>query len=441
MPPMPPASAASRELPTLDGHSYYADTAHPCPQLPALTGSVHSEACVVGGGIAGLSAALALARAGVQVTLLEARRVGSGASGRNGGQALADFACGIEGLERRLGPGDARRAWELSRHALALLRQRIAEYRIDCDWRDGALTLARTPRQARRLRKAMHLRGARYGATHLRWLDAAELGQHLHSARYTGAVLDPDAGHLHPLNYTLGLARAARAAGVRMHEHSTVLRLERSGGDYLLGCAQGQLRCRRLLLATGAVPGAPLRRLRARVLPVASCMIATEPLPRSLLPLSHAACDSDFIPDYFRPSADARLLFGSGAFHATSLPADPRRSTALLRRAMLRVFPQLHDARITHQWGGWIDVSTNRAPDFGHLGPGAVYLQGFSGHGLALAGLAGELGAQALLHGAGACEDFELFARVRHASLPTQGALRIPMGLAGTLWARLVHTL
>lgn len=431
---------ASRPLPSLDGHSYYVDTAHARPELPALQGSASADACVLGGGIAGLSAALALARAGVQVTLLEAGRIGSGASGRNGGQALADFACGIEALEARLGVDAALRAWELSQQAPRLLRQRIAEHGIDCDWCDGALTLARSPRQALRLHRTMQYRRLRYGARQLQWLDAADLRERLHSPRYVGAVLDPDAGHLHPLNYTLGLARAARAAGVGMHEHTPVQEIRRTADGYRLLGNGAELSCRLLLLATGAVPGAPLRRLRARVLPVASCMLATEPLPEPLLPGGNAACDSDFIPDYFRQAPDGRLLFGSGAFHGTGPLLDDLRNEAMLRRAMLRVFPQLHDVRITHRWAGWIDASANRAPDFGHLGPGAVYLQGFSGHGLALAGLAGELGAQALLQGPGRCSDFELFARVRHASLPTRGVLRIPIAALGGLWGRLLHT-
>lgn len=438
---MSPPPFLQRALPSLDGHCYYTATAQPRQALPALRGVERAEACVVGGGIAGLSAALALARGGVQVTLLEARCVGAGASGRSGGQVLADFACGIEALERRLGGRAAARAWDLSQQAVRLVRHRVARHGIDCDWREGALTLAASPREARRLRDAMQHRRARYGAAHLQWLDGAELRRRVDSPRYCGAVLDPTAAHLHPLNYTLGLARAARAAGVRMLEQSAVLGLRPADGEWVLACAHGELRCRRVLLAAGAVPGAPLRRLRARVLPVASCMLATEPLPAPVVREPGAACDSGFVPDYFRHAADGRLLFGSGAFVAGGVLRDAARRRAMLQRAMLRCFPQLRGTRITHDWGGWIDASANRAPDFGHLGPGAVYLQGFSGHGLALAGLAGELAARALRDGAGRCEDFELFARVRHASLPTRGALRIPTGLVGAAWGRFLHTL
>ena len=429
-----------RPLPSLDGSSYYAATAHPRPAAAELQGDATAEVAVVGGGIAGLCAALELARQGAQVTLLESGRIGCGASGRNGGQALGDFACGIEALERRLGAAAAQQAWQCAQQALHRLRQRIAEHAIDCDWRNGALTVAADARQAAALQAAMRHRQQVYGATHLRWLEAAELRQHVASSRYRGGVLDPMAGHLHPLNYTLGLARAARRLGVTVHEGSQVLQLHGEGGRHVLRCAGGRLRAARLLLATGAVPGAPLARLRARVLPVASCMLATEALREPVVPREVAVCDSAFIPDYYRQSADGRLLFGSGAHHAGAMLHDAAERRRRLRSAMLRVFPQLQDTAITHDWGGWIDVSVNRAPDFGRVGAAGVYLQGFSGHGLALAGLAGELGARALLGGPGSCPEFELFARLPHAALPTRGWLRVPVGMLGSLWGRLQHT-
>ncbi len=431
-------------LPRLDGSCLYAETAQARPELPPLDETEETDACVVGAGIAGLCAAIELARSGLRVCVLESARIGSGASGRNGGQALGDFACGIEALERRLGPDGAALAWEVSQQALRRLRARIREHAIDCDWRDGAVVVARTASQAERLHAAMRHRQQRYDATQLRWLDGAALRAGLHSERYVGGMLDPLGGQLHPLNYTLGLARAALALGVRIHEHSPVLRLRgpgRPGGAQLLQCPRGRLRARRVLLAGGVVPGLPLRRLRARLLPVASCILATESLGQAVPPAGYAVCDSEFVPDYFRFTSDARLVFGGGAhWRVDRALRDPAERRRRLRRAMLRVFPQWDHVRITHDWGGWIDVSLNRAPDFGRLGPACVYVQGFSGHGLALAGMAGEMAAQALLGGPGACPGFELISRLRHATLPSSRLLRIPIAAFGALSGRILHT-
>ena len=434
-------------LPPLDGRSLYVETAHARPDLPALDASVEADACVVGAGIAGQCAAIELARNGLRVSVLEARHVGSGASGRNGGQALGDFACGIEALERRLGPEGAALAWDMSQHALRRLRARMRDHAIDCDWRDGAVVAARTATQAERLHAAMRHRQQRYGATHMRWLDGAALRAGLHSEAYVGGVLDSLGGHLHPLNYTLGLARAALALGVRIHENSPVLRLHLAEGlarpaeAHLLRCPRGGLRARLLVLAGGVVPGVPLRRLRARILPVASCILATEPLGQAVPPAGFAVCDTEFVPDYFRFTVDGRLLFGGGAHWRVDRGLrDPAERRLRLRRAMLRVFPQWEPVRITHDWGGWIDVSLNRAPDFGRLGPACVYLQGFSGHGLALAGMAGELAAQALIGGPGACPGFDLISRLPHAALPSSPLLRIPIAAFGAWWGRFLHT-
>ena len=438
------APAPLLRLPRLDGRSLYVETAQARPELPALDETVDADACVVGAGIAGLCAAIELARSGLRVSVLEAGRVGSGASGRNGGQALGDFACGIEALERRLGPDGAALAWEVSQQALRRLRARIRDHAIDCDWRDGAVLVARTDSQAERVHAAMRHRQQRYGATQLRWLEGAALRAALHSERYMGGVLDPLGGQLHPLNYTLGLARAALALGVRIHEHSPVLRLQglgRPDGAQLLLCPRGRLRARRVLLAGGVVPGVPLRRLRARILPVASCILATESLGSGVPPAGFAVCDTDFVPDYFRFTPDARLVFGAGAhWRVDRALRDPDERRRRLRRAMLRVFPQWDHVRITHDWGGWIDASVDRAPDFGRLGPACVYVQGFSGHGLALAGMAGEMAAQALLGGPGACPGFDLISRLHHATLPSSRLLRIPLAAFGALWGRLLHT-
>lgn len=430
--------------------SYYVATAHPAASHPPLEGTVRADVCVVGAGLAGLSAALELARRGMKVVVLEAMRVGWGASGRNGGQVLAGYASEMGPFEQQLGLPAAKVAWEMSLEAVRLMRSRIAEHAIDCEWAPGALSVAVTPKKARALRHWFDTMQGRYGAQHLQWLDADATRSAVDSARYCAAVMDPEGGHLHPLNYTLGLARAALEAGVIIHEGSEVLGVTsgsdptaavgvdvpgHGGGRARVRTAQGEVNCDAVVLAGNANLGNAAPQLARRIMPVGTYIIATEPLGREraarLIPSRAAVCDTQFVLDYYRLSGDDRLLFGGRVSYSTLSPQD---LPATMRRGMLRVFPQLHDAVVTHAWGGFVDITMNRAPDFGRIAPDVYYLQGFSGHGLALTGLAGQLAAQAI---AGQAERFDLFARLRHRPFPGGDLLRTPALVLGMLWYRM----
>lgn len=410
----------------LNRDSYYeASVVRPPPQ-PALAGRVSCDCCVLGAGFAGLSAALELAQRGYSVVVLESQRIASGASGRNGGQLIAGFGSGgEEAIEAQFPPEDALRAWDIAQQGLQLVRQRIRDHAIDCDYVPGYLTLATSPRRARELeRRVVHV-ADRYGHRQL-WIPDGEIGNWLASPLYHGGAYDPLSGHLHPLKYALGLAAAARAAGVQIFEHSEAIRLER-GSRPRFSTAQGAVDCRYALLAGNAHLGeyqALAPELAARIVPVATYMIATEPMAvdraDALIRHRAAASDSDHLLDYFRLSADHRLLFGGGD-SAAAVPAS--QAAVRLRRRMLEVFPQLSDLGIAHAWGGFCDVSLNLAPDFGRLGDNLYYLQGFSGHGLGTTGIAGRLVAEVI---AGQAERFDLFARLRHRPLPGGVALRRP---------------
>lgn len=410
----------------LNRESYYEASVVRPPQLPALAGSLACDCCVLGAGLAGLSAALELAQRGYSVVVLESQRIASGASGRNGGQLIAGFgSAGDLAIESQFAPGDSLLAWDIARQGLQLVLQRIRDHAIDCDYVPGYLTLATSPRRARELGQRVEHVAQRYGHRQ-QWIDETEVGNWVASPLYHGAAYDPLSGHLHPLKYALGLAAAARAAGVRIFEHSEVILLQRGVRPRLL-TAQGEVSCSHALLAGNAYLGeydAIAPELAPRIVPVVTYMLATEPMAPeradALIRYRAAASDSDHLLDYFRLSADHRLLFGGGD---SSTTVQARHAAARLHRRMLEVFPQLSDLAIAHAWGGFCDVSLNLAPDFGRLGDNVYYLQGFSGHGLGMTGIAGRLVAEVI---AGQAERFDLFARIRHRALPGGVAMRRP---------------
>jgi gamma-glutamylputrescine oxidase len=421
----------------LNQRSYYESSAVRDSVGAPLQEALNADVVVVGAGFAGLSSAIELAQRGLQVVLLEADRVCSGASGRNGGQAIAGFASGQGPYEEQLGQADARRVWDLSIESIRLLDEHIDRYQIDCDRVHGYLHVADSPRKARALQADMQELHDRYGFVS-DWLTGAAMRQHIDSPRYCGAAYEPVSGHLHPLKLGLGLARAARALGVKIYERSPVVRLQR-GSTVLASTALGSVKARFAVLAGNYLLSeygpelAP--EITPRIMPVGTYMIGTAPLDpalcRQLLPTNVAAADNNFVLDYFRFSADHRMLFGGRVSYTTSTPA---RLQQVMRQRMGEVFPALAGVPVEFVWGGFVDISMNRAPDFGRLGHNIYYLQGFSGHGVAATLLGGHLVAQAL---AGQAEQFDLFARLRHRNFPGGPMLRMPSLVLGTLYHRL----
>ncbi|AMN46071.1 gamma-glutamylputrescine oxidase [Steroidobacter denitrificans] len=414
--------------------SYYAATANPGPAHPPLGDDIEVDVCVVGGGISGCSTALHLAERGYRVALLEGHRIGWGASGRSGGQAIAGYACGQQVLEQQMDEQDARRLWDMSLEALDLLREQVRRHAIDCDLQWGHLHVAVKPRQRDELQQDMRTLQDRYGYSQLEFLERSGVEALLATQRYCAGVLDRGSGHLHPLNYTLGLAAAAQAAGARLHEHTQVVSLDLADPATLVTTG-GRVRARQVALCCNAYLDGLVPALRARIMPVATYIIATQTLGeermRQLLRENIAVADINFVLDYFRRSQDDRLLFGGRVSYSGHDPFDTARAT---RKRMLQVFPQLADLRIEHAWGGFVDITLNRAPDFGRLAPHIYYLQGFSGHGIALTGLAGRLIAEAI---AGQAERFDVFSRLRHRRFPGGRLLRTPALMLAMLWYRL----
>jgi gamma-glutamylputrescine oxidase len=402
---------------------------------PPLVGTASCDVAVVGGGIAGLSAALHLAARGMRVTLLEAEQVGWGASGRSGAQAIFGVAAGQEKLTALLGTQDARRIWDMSVEALGLMRQLIEQHAIDCDHVPGQLHVAIKPRQRDELADWHRSLHEDYGYHSVSLLDTAATRRLVASERYIAGLHDTNSGHLHPLKYVRGLAAAARRAGVTLHEGSRVLNYRRQDGALQLLTAQGVLTCRQVVFAGNAWLGGTVPALARRIMPVGTYIVATEPLGAStaqaLLPQDTAVTDINWVLDYFRRSSDHRLLFGGRVSYSG---LDPFNTAEATRRRMVQVFPLLKDVQVEYAWGGYVDITLNRAPDFGRLEPDVYYLQGFSGHGIALTGLAGKLVAEAI---AGEAERFDVFTRIPHRPFPGGALLRRPALVLAMLWYRL----
>jgi gamma-glutamylputrescine oxidase len=414
--------------------TYYSVSANAAPCSTSLSGDLSVDACVIGGGIAGCSTALHLAQRGYRVALLEAHSIGSGASGRNGGQVIPGYACGQQYLIDQVGLSFTKRMWDLSIEAVAHMHALIQQHAIACDWHWGRLHVALKPRQRNDLQAEQVLLERHFGYHQIELLERAQLQEQLASERYVAGLRDHGSAHLHPLNYTLGLARAAVAAGVTLHENSPVTRLE-PGAITTVHTASGAVRARYIALCCNAQINSLQPTLRARIMPVASYIVATQPLgaarAHALIRDNLAVSDANFILDYFRCTADHRLLFGGRVSYSGMSARDIGRTT---RRHMLRVFPQLQDVTIDYAWGGLIDITMNRAPDFGRIAPNIYYLQGFSGHGLALTTLAGKLVAEAV---SGQAERFDVFTQLRHHDFPGGRWLRMPTLVLAMLWYRL----
>jgi gamma-glutamylputrescine oxidase len=368
------------------------------------------------------------------VLLLEAQSVGWGASGRSGGQVLPGTAAPQNQLQGLLGAADARRVWDTTVEGLGLLRSLIARHGIDCAWTPGHLQVAIKPRQAEALRAEAEQLALHYDYRSTRFIEREELRSLVASERYVAALYDSASGHLDPLRYTRGLARAAERAGALVCEDTRVLEY-RSGDPASVRTASGTVRAAHLLFAGNAWLGEVAPELAARILPVGTYMIATGPLgpdrAAALIRNNAAVADSNWVLDYFRRSADHRLLFGGRVSYSG---LDPGAGAAATRRRLLAVFPQLADVPVAQAWGGYLDITVNRAPDFGRLAPNIWYLQGFSGHGIVLAGSAGKLAAEAI---SGTAERFDVFARIPHRRFPGGPYLRRPALVLAMLWYRL----
>lgn len=410
--------------------SYYAASAHVAPPRPALQGEVAADICIVGGGYSGLSAGLELAERGYKVTLLEGAKIGWGASGRNGGQIINGLNAGLDKIEARYGRSVADFIGTMLQEGGRLIRERVAKYNIACDLKDGNIFAALTRKQIGEL-AAMQVLWRRHGMDDLEVLDRAGIRAHVTSDIYVGGMLDHSGGHMHPLNLALGQAAALEGLGGVIHEGSTVIGVENIAGAPVVRTDSGVVRPKVLILAGNAYLGHAVPQLENRVMPFSTQIIATEPLgarAAGILPTDMCVEDVRYILDYYRLSADGRLLFGGGAVYGGTDPADIQ---AKLLPNLERVFPQLKGVRVDYAWSGNCALSFSRVPQMGRLGPNVYYACGYSGHGVVGSHLFGRILAQAV---DGDLARFDTFAKIPWLPFPGGRRFRVPYSVIGSWW-------
>jgi glycine/D-amino acid oxidase-like deaminating enzyme len=394
--------------------NYYAATVSEVTDYPVLRGSVSADICVIGAGFTGVATALTLAERGFSVALVEANRVGWGASGRNGGQ-LINGVSGLARIRKKHGEGIADMLWDLRWRGHDIIHERVGKYGIDCDLKDGFIETALKPRHMRSLEEwADELESRRFPWRYELW-DRERTRQMLGTDAFLGGLVNYRDGHLHPLNLCIGEARAAHGLGVRIFEQSPVSRIEHGPRPRVI-TEGGQVEAGQVVLAGNAYHLLESRHLANLVFPAGSYIIGTEPLSEQVAgeinPLDLAVCDLNEIVDYYRLSADRRLLYGGRCNYSGREPRDIR--AAILPR-MLRIYPQLRGVRIDYQWGGMIAIVLNRVPTLGRINGNVWYCQGYSGHGVNATHIMGEIMADAV---GGTMEKFDLFARMRHFRIP-----------------------
>ncbi|MDT8344459.1 MAG: FAD-binding oxidoreductase [Thermohalobaculum sp.] len=408
--------------------SWYAATAGDMPDHPPLAGEVRADVCVVGGGYAGLSAALHLAERGFSVALIEANRIGWGASGRNGGQLGTGPRADIRVYEAKVGRDDARKVWDIALSANRLVRDLIARHAIDCDLTDGGMEAAWKPAHAAEMTEYADHVARHYGRDDLRVIPREAMTDWLGTQRYHGGLHEGLYAHLHPLRLALGLGRAATDAGARIFEQSRATRVTPGRVE----TAQGAVAADHVILAMNGYLDGLVPAVQARSMPINNFIAVTETLgetrARAIIKGGFCVADTRFVLNYYRMTPDHRLLWGGGESYGARFPAD---IAALVRAKMLEIFPQLGDVKLTHAWGGTLAITAPRMPAFQRLDAQTLAISGWSGSGIHMATMGGRIAAEAV---AGQMEQWDVMARLPIPAFPGGDWFRAPMLALAMTW-------
>ncbi|MBS7561823.1 FAD-binding oxidoreductase [Pseudomonas sp. RC4D1] len=412
-------------------NSYYAATRNQITDYPPLEESVECDVCVIGAGYTGLSSALFLAEAGYSVTVLEAAKVGFGASGRNGGQLVNSYSRDVDVIEERYGEKSAEVLGSMIFEGADIIRQRIQHYDIQCDYRPGGIFAALNNKQLKGLAEQKR-NWERLGNNNLKLLDKAQIDREVGTKNYIGGLLDMQGGHIHPLNLALGEASAIIGLGGKIFEQSAAVEIT-YGEPNVVRTAKGLVRAKYLLIAGNAYLQQDLDpRVTRKSMPCGSQIVVTEQLPeqlaRSLIANNYCVEDCNYLLDYFRLTGDNRLLYGGGVVYGAREPDD---IDQLIRPKILKTFPQLKDVKIDYRWTGNFLLTMSRMPQFGRIEKNAYYMQGYSGHGVTCSHLAGKLIAEMIR---GDAERFNAFASLPHMPMIGGRTFQAPLTALGAAY-------
>jgi glycine/D-amino acid oxidase-like deaminating enzyme len=430
-----PARAKQRVIVTAQDYirSYYAATANDDVRYPTLEGTVKADVCIVGGGFSGVAAALTLAERGRSVVLLEANRIGWGASGRNGGQMIGGIS-GEDAIKRQLGAAGAKLVRDIRYRGHQIIEERAAKYAIACDLAYGWMEVAARPRHMDHMRAYVDGRMKDGDGDGIEIVEAHQMPEVLGTESYYGGYIDRRSGHLHPLNLCRGEAKAAASLGVKIFEGTRVVNLS-GGAKPWVETERGRVEAGTVIIGGEIFNRFGQAGLKSLMLPAGSYIIATEPLTgaetATVNPQNLAVADSNVVLDYFRMSADRRMLFGGRCNYTNRDPAD---IAAVMQPRMIEVFPQLKNARVEFKWGGTIAIVVNRVPAVGRLSPNLYYFQGYSGHGVNATHILAEIVSDAIC---GTTEKFDLFSRIKHVRLPLSDVFGNYMLALGMLYYRI----
>lgn len=412
--------------------SWYAASAESGPLRKSLAGATSCDVCIVGAGFTGLSAALHLANLNYSVIVVDAHRVGWGASGRNGGQLGSGQRVDQETLEQQYGDAEARALWSLAQQSKSLVLNLIEQHGIDCDYQPGIINADHKARFSDSTKAYVEKLQSQYDYSSIDYLAGSDLQDLLGTGAYHSASVDRGAGHLHPLKYALGLARAASESGAKIYESTQVIRTDTDGSPIRIVTAEGEVSAKYLLFACNGYLGNLQSDIASQVMPINNYIIATSPLPEhtaeQIIRNNMAVADSKFVVNYYRKSSDRRLLFGGRESYGYRFPADIK---TFVRSAMIKIYPQLQDTEVDYGWGGTLAITMNRMPHLQSITPNVLTASGYSGHGVGMATLSGQLAAEAI---DGTLSRFDVMANIKHRRFPGGVAFRSPLMKLGMLY-------